>query len=89
VTSNRWNDPFRKSDDPKAVVSRHRGRLLAMSQVVSVGLGFGSGHRTVIVVGVSSLDDAGNVSLPDHLDGVPLEVRVVGTLTAKDEGEER
>jgi hypothetical protein len=79
-----WNDPFRKNPDPKAVVARHRSTLLAGTGVVSVGLGFGPGHRTVIVVGVTSEEDAATAALPSELDGVPVEVRVVGELTAGD-----
>lgn len=86
--SRAWNDPFRKNVDPRAVVARHRGRLLAATEVVSVGLGFGSGHTTVIVVGVVSEEGATAAALPADLDGVPVEVRVVGELTAGEGVEE-
>ncbi|HEX9093798.1 MAG TPA: hypothetical protein VF902_07430 [Coriobacteriia bacterium] len=81
-----WNDPFRKNSDPKAVVGRHRGRLMDIDAVVSVGLAFGEGHRHVIVVGVASEEAVASVELPAELDGVPVEVRVVGALSTS-EGE--
>ena len=80
----RWNETYRTSRDPRAVVSRHRGRLLDIDGVVSVGLGFGEGHRTVIVVGVTADGDVAPEAVPADLDGVPVSVVVVGAVKAGD-----
>ena len=78
-----WSDPYRKKADPRAAANRHRHRLLAMSDVVSVGIGFDTSHRTVIVVGVTSAEAAAD-QVPADLDGVPVQVRVVGDLSTRE-----
>lgn len=82
-SKNRWNDPFRHKEDPRATLTRHRARLMAMDGVVSVGLGFDDAHRTVIVVGMAG-DAPSAQSVPEDLEGVPVQVRQVGKLSTAD-----
>lgn len=84
TTKSRWNDPYRPKADPRATLTRHRAALIANDGVVSVGLGFDQSHRTVIVVGVVSAKKAAAADVPSELDGVPVEVRVVGEFSAKE-----
>ena len=66
------------------LLAREEARLLAIEGVISIGIGIGIGTgagqpgREVLVVGVV---DAGVASrLPTEIDGVPLVVKVTGTV---------
>ena len=68
------------------LLAREEARLLAIEGVISIGIGVGTSigtgppGREVLVVGVV---DAGAASrLPQQIDGVPVVVKVTGTVRA-------
>lgn len=72
----------RSLEEIRAVKRAHEARWLALDEVVAVGLGRTDDGRDAIVVSVRS--DTGEVRerVPEAVDGVPVEVRVVGDLRA-------
>ncbi|HEX7081505.1 MAG TPA: hypothetical protein VF329_10860 [Gammaproteobacteria bacterium] len=65
------------------VKARHEARLMATPGVVSVGIGRDSDGRPVIVVGVEREGPETRESLPETLDGYPVQTRVVGRIEAQ------
>ncbi len=76
-----------KMDVKKArrLLARHRRRLMALPDVVSVGVGEVNGEA-VILVGLRRPDAAAGI--PAQVEGVPVRTRVVGTIRAQTEGAE-
>ncbi len=65
------------------VKERHTAELMAMPGVVSVGLGKNRSGEPAIIVGVEA-DRAETISsVPDKLDGYPVEVEVVGKISTQ------
>lgn len=72
----------RSLEEIRAVKRAHEARWLALDEVVAVGLGRKDDGRDAIVVSVRSDTGAVRKRVPDTVDGVPVEVRVVGDLRA-------
>lgn len=68
------------------VKARHKGRLMTMPGVVSVGLGQKPDGTRVIVVGLDRRRPATMAQLPQILDGYPVSVEFVGEIRAQEEG---
>ena len=75
----------------RRIRSQHEAEMLAKANVVGVGIGLasapeGPGSRVVIVVSVTHKVPAAELSerdtVPQELDGVPVEVRAVGRVRA-------
>lgn len=62
------------------VKARHEARLLAIPKVVSVGIGQDNNAKPVIIIGV---ERPGPQSLPEELDGYPVEIRMLGPIQAQ------
>lgn len=62
------------------VRARYADSLMAGAGVVSVGVGQDADGKPVIVVGVSTAEEE-TVALPRSIEGVPVVVRTMGTLT--------
>jgi len=60
-----------------AVHRRHTMRLITLPGVVGTAVGVGADGRAVIQI---FLEQAGVTGLPNHLEGVPVEVQVTGKL---------
>ena len=78
-------------EQAQAVKQRHEARLLKKKHVIGVGVGFRhrAGQLTdtvAIVVNVQKKVPKSNLSkqdlIPDQLEGVPLDVVEVGTISA-------
>jgi hypothetical protein len=65
------------------VRARYTDSLMASSEVVSVGIGQGANGEPVIVVGVTTAE-AQTVALPRSIEGVPVVVHAVGTISTQD-----
>ncbi len=80
-------EEVKKMDVKKArrLLARHRRRLMALPDVVSVGVGEVNGEA-VILVGLRRPDAAAGI--PAQVEGVPVRTRVVGTIRAQTEGAE-
>lgn len=65
---------------PEAVLTRHAGELMRMKGVMSVGIGRGDDGKTAIIVGLSGESAEARGALPDFLDGVPVVVKVTGSI---------
>lgn len=61
-----------------AVRARHEAELMAIDGVVSVGVGRGVDGREVIIVGLADAFRAASSPVPSTINGVHVEVRVVG-----------
>lgn len=80
--------PDEALEHARAVKAAHEDALLALPEVVAVGLGRRNaanqpGEEIVIVVSVAQTVPPGLI--PSELDGVPVEVRVTGSLAAGEE----
>lgn len=64
----------------KDVKSKHEDRLLTMPGVVSVGIGQNSSGKAVIIIGMESRDSANHLTLPNELDGYPVQIQVIGPI---------
>jgi len=65
------------------VKEQHTAELMALPGVVSVGLGKNRSGEPAIIVGVEA-DNVENISaVPKKLDGYPVEVQVMGKVTAQ------
>lgn len=78
-------------EQASAVKRAHQAELLSKANVVGVGIGYRTigGQRTddiALVVMVSkkvpSMELSPQDVLPDEIDGIPVDVQEVGTLTA-------
>jgi len=65
------------------VKARHAPRFLALSGVVSVGIGRDADGREVIVIGLDRARPETQASLPAQLDGYRVRVEIIGTLKAR------
>lgn len=65
------------------VKTRHEARLMAMSGVVSVGIGLDEDGNPAIVIGIESESRLNELSLPEELESFPIKVQVVGTIRAQ------
>ena len=65
---------------PEAVLTRHAGELMRMKGVMSVGIGRGDDGKTAIIVGLSGESAEARGAVPDFLDGVPVVVKVTGSI---------
>jgi hypothetical protein len=72
--------PAAPASDAARLLAREETRLLAIDGVTSVGIGLGPPGRQALVVGVV---DAGVAArLPGQIGGLPLIVRVTGSVDA-------
>ena len=64
------------------LLAREEARLLAIEGVISIGIGIDTGPpgREVLVVGV--IDASVASRLPQQIDGVPVVVKITGTVRA-------
>lgn len=67
-----------RSVSASAARDRHASRLMAIDGVVSVGVGLAEDGAEVVVVGVADTPRSTSVAVPSSVDGVAVEVRVVG-----------
>lgn len=65
------------------VKAKHEKQLLSRSGVISIGIGLDAAGNPVIVIGVESDDTATKSTLPQELDGFPVQTRVIGTPRAQ------
>lgn len=65
------------------VRARYTESLLATAGVVSVGTGQDADGKSVIVVGVSTAEEA-EIVLPRSIEGVPVVVQAVGVIKAQE-----
>lgn len=56
---------------------------MAMSGVVSVGIGLDEDGNPAIVIGIESESRLNELSLPEELESFPIKVQVVGTIRAQ------
>lgn len=61
---------------------RHQARWMALDDVVAVGVGRLADDRNGIVVSVRADTDQVREAVPDSVEGVPVEIRVVGDVRA-------
>jgi hypothetical protein len=64
--------------------AKHEQHLLAMPGVVSVGIGLDARGSAVIVVGLDGPRPETVKDLPTHLEGYPVETRIIGPLKAQE-----
>ncbi len=65
------------------VKTRHAPRLLAVSGVVSVGIGRDADGHEVIVIGLDRPRPESQAHLPTQLEGYPVRVEIIGTVRAQ------
>lgn len=65
------------------VKARHAPRLLALSDVVSVGIGRDAEGHEVIVIGLAGARPETQARLPAQLEGYPVRVEIIGTVKAR------
>lgn len=65
------------------VKARHAPRLLALSDVVSVGIGRDAEGHEVIVIGLVRARPETQARLPTQLEGYPVRVEIIGTVKAR------
>ena len=65
------------------VKARHAPRLLALSGVMSVGVGRDAEGREVIVIGLDRARPETQAHLPTQLEGYAVRVQVIGTVKAQ------
>lgn len=63
----------------RAVKARHERALMRLPGVVSVGIGLREDGRLAIIVGLDGPRPETRESLPEALEGYPLELREIGT----------
>ena len=68
--------------DISEIKKQNESSLLAISGVVSVGIGLNDKGQKTIMVGVRSEDAARQAKIPNQLEGHPVTVNVVGTIRA-------
>ena len=68
-------------DSALAVHRRHTHRLMEVAGVVGTGVGLTADCRPAIHIFTK---EAGVAGLPDSLEGIPVEVRVTGEITAQE-----
>jgi len=77
----------------RAVSRANADRLLAMANVVGVGVGYRGGGRQEVALVVMVKQKLPRTQLreedllPQEIEGIPVEVRVVGELGAQGKGE--
>lgn len=85
------HDP-QKLDDARRVSRTHARELLAKANVVGVGVGSAASGDLTLVVMVSHKFTreqlAASDLVPNEIEGIPVEVRVVGELKAQAAGPE-
>ena len=67
----------------KDIKAEHESQLMAMTGVVSVGLGQDAEGNPVIVIGVESEEFTSTLALPRELENYPVKFQVVGTIRAR------
>jgi hypothetical protein len=65
------------------VKKRHELRLLAMPDVVSVGIGLNPEGQTAIVIGLKAPNPDAEAKIPPTLDGYPVLIQIVGAIKAQ------
>jgi len=70
-------------EEIRDVLRRHGARWMALDDVVAVGIGSLQGDRHGIVVSVRSKTEEVQEAVPDSVEGVPVELRVVGDVRAQ------
>lgn len=67
----------------REVKKKHEARLLAMSGVVSVGIGRDEAGNLAIIVGLDRPRPETVVQLPQFLDDYPVLTQVIGTIRSQ------
>ena len=65
------------------VKTKHESRLMAISGVVSVGIGQDYNGKSAIIIGVESPDKLDKMPLFKELDGYSVKVKIMGTVRAQ------
>ena len=65
------------------VKAKHASRLMAEPGVISVGVGQDADGQAIIIIGVDNKASQSNLTLPQELDGYPVEVQVIGVVRAQ------
>lgn len=73
----------RSLDEIRELKRAHESRWLALDDVVGVGIGTLEDGRPGIVVSVRARSEEVRDRVPASVDGVPVEVRVVGEIRAR------
>ena len=71
------------SEKIKRVKQQYEKIWLAHPAVVSIGVGNLSSGRMGIIIGVLKIDTDVIHSIPDYMDGVPIELNVTDTVKAQ------
>jgi microsomal dipeptidase-like Zn-dependent dipeptidase len=71
------------TDTIQQVKTQHESQLMAISGVVSVGIGEDYNGQSAIIIGVESPDKLDKMQLPKKLDGYPVKVQIMGTIRAQ------
>jgi len=85
--------PDQALDHARAVSRANADRLLAMANVVGVGVGYRGGARQELALVVMVKQKLPRTQLreedllPQEIEGIPVEVRVVGELRAQNANE--
>lgn len=85
--------PEQALEHARAVSRANADRLLAMANVVGVGVGYRGGARQELALVVMVKQKLPRTQLreedllPQEIEGIPVEVRVVGELRAQGTGE--
>jgi hypothetical protein len=67
----------------EAAKAKHVDELMALPNVVSVGLGLGDDGDPAIVIGLVRAVEEDDPELPTSLEGHPVVVRVIGEIRAR------
>lgn len=65
------------------VKAKHEDRLMALPDVVSVGIGKDKEGNLVIMIGMDGPNPETEARLPDSLEGYPVLVRIIGVVKAQ------
>lgn len=66
----------------EAVKNRHVDQLMAMPDVISVGIGKNGQGVPAIIVGMDKENVETQSSIPDTVEGYPVEIRIIGPVRA-------
>ena len=67
----------------KDVKTKHESRILQLPDMVSVGIGRDKNGNPAIIVGLAHANPETELQLPNHLEGYPVDVRIVGQIKAQ------
>ncbi len=83
LASTTTKNGYTMENDIHTIKHQHEAKLLALSGVVSVGIGLNQEKQPAIIIGIEREDEELRRQLPTQLDGIPVIVRIVGTVKAQ------